>query len=92
MPKGELYDIGIDRRNADEPVSAPGSKRYYPGISVNDTILPFLKDVAPGQTIKIEAEIKITGTRIPEDYDDIQRGNFVSFDFIKIGEPANAES
>lgn len=92
MPKGELCDIGEDRRDAAEPVSAPGAKRYYPGISVNDSMLPILKGVEPGQTIRIEAEIKITGTRIPEDYDSIQRGNFVSFDFIKMGEPEKSES
>lgn len=89
MPHNMPYDIGEDRRDAAEPISAPGAKRYYPGMTINDEILPLLKNVSPGQTIRVDVEIKITGTRIPEDYDSIQKGNFVSFDTIKIGIPGS---
>ncbi len=83
-----MKDIGEDRRDPEVAIAAPGSKRTYPGLSINDSVLPFLKDVVIGSEIKVEALIRVTGTREPEDWDTTQKGNYVSVEIIKIGEPA----
>ena len=88
MPEGKLYNIGVDRRDAAEPVSAPNAKKSYPGIEVNNTILPILKGKQVGQEIVVLAKIKITGTSLPDDWDTIEIGNNVRFDILEIGEPA----
>lgn len=87
-----MYDIGEDIRDSAESVSAPGARRFYPGLTINDKILPLLAGAKVGDEMRIEAVIKITGTRAPEDWDTTQKGTYVSFDILQVGEPLEQAS
>lgn len=91
MAHKELYDVGENRQDPSEPVTAPGSKKIYPGFQINDTLLPMLKEAINGQEFKFEGILRVTGTREPEDFDTIQTGDYVSIDILKMGEPGSIQ-
>ena len=88
MPHDMPYDIGENRRDPGEAISAPGSKKVYPGTTINDTLLPPLQGMVTGDEKLFLVKVRVTGTREPEDWDVIQKGNYVSIDFKEMSEPA----
>ena len=91
MPKNEMYDVGEDRRDTAEPISSPAAKKYYPSLSINDTILPLLKDRETGDVFQLNIEVRVTGIREPDEWESYQKGKMVSLDIKKIGEPGSSQ-
>ena len=84
-----MKDIGVDRRNTmdDAPMRGTNEGMYYPSITLNDDVVTELQGKEVGSTITLKVEFKILGKRLPEDWDEVQNGKYLSMEVRKIGEP-----
>jgi len=81
-----MKDIGVVRERPDiaSPTQATTDK-YYPQVTLTENQLPGLKGMEIEDTKKIEVEIKLTGKRMAEDWDEVNFPHY-SFEIRKAGD------
>lgn len=84
-----MKDIGVDRRDGSigSPDMEEPTRTYYPSITFNDSVVEALKDKDVGETVTLKVEVKIMGKRLPEEWDELQKGRYLSCEIRKAGEP-----
>lgn len=85
----EMKDIGVDRRDQTigQPTAVEPSRTFYPSISFNDSVVTALQGKDVGDTVSLVVEFKIMAKRLPEDWDELSKWNYISGEIRKVGEP-----
>lgn len=88
----KMIDVGVPRSRGDITASVPAQPagKNYPTLRLNDQTLPFLADHKVGDVIKLEVEVRITGTREAEAWDDVKGANYYDLEVRKVGQDSGA--
>lgn len=82
-----MIDVGIPRVRGDITTATPEQPagKNYPSLRLTDANLDFLKDYSVGDTVKVCCELKMTGVRQAEAWDDAKGSNYYDMEVKRIG-------
>ena len=81
-----MKDIGVTRERPDiaSPTKATTDK-YYPTVTLTENQLVELKSMEIGKTKKIAIEVKLTGKRMSEEWDEVDSPHY-TLEIRKVGD------
>ena len=81
-----MKDIGVVRERPD--ITSPTQEttdKYYPSMTLTENQLSGLKDMELESTKKMSIEVKLTGKRMAEEWDDVDSPHY-TLEIRKIGD------